>query len=42
MKRWLWYNVGLKIWRSWARTQPLVEVERNLGWMKLDCKENKF
>ena len=40
MKRWLWFTIGNRIWRMYARTEPTHEVQRLLGWMTLDNLEN--
>jgi hypothetical protein len=36
---WLWWNIGIKIWRLSVRFLPKAEVQRRLAWMELDCEE---
>lgn len=33
---WLWWTIGLKLWRKSARNHSQFEVDRRLNWMKLD------
>lgn len=37
---WIWWNIGFWLWKQAARNHPSTEVERRLGWMHLDCREN--
>lgn len=32
----LWYKIGLKLWKKSARLHPKDEVLRRLNWMTLD------
>ena len=36
----IWWNIGLKLWRMSAQRHNKKEVQRRLDWMKLDSKEN--
>lgn len=33
---WLWWNIGIKLWRKSARNHSKWEVNRRLSWMKMD------
>jgi hypothetical protein len=37
---WLWWTIGMEIWKHSARNHSQYEIKRRLGWMTLDCREN--
>jgi len=36
----LWWHIGLPLWRKFARRHPQGYVKNQLSWMSLDCHEN--
>lgn len=37
---WVWWKIGFELWKKSASNHLSDEVNRRLGWMRLDCLEN--